>query len=145
MMKIGLLAVDSKYPNLALMKISAYHKAQVDTVEWYNQFDTYNRLYMAKCFRSRLIIPITSPMFVSRSFAVEPDTTFILFFLIVWMACSPTTRSILVLPITWLTVFLLVAVLIIVAGVSFHKSRVAYVRTWTSTTSRYTAHVITQF
>ena len=47
-MNVALLAVDSNYPNLALMKISAYHKSQGDTVEWYNPFDTYDRLYMAK-------------------------------------------------------------------------------------------------
>ena len=35
-MNIGLLPVDSSYPNLALMKISAYHKARGDSVEWYN-------------------------------------------------------------------------------------------------------------
>lgn len=32
-MNIGLLAVDSTYPNLALMKISTYHKALGDNVE----------------------------------------------------------------------------------------------------------------
>lgn len=32
-MNIGLLAVDSRYPNLALMKISSYHKAQGNRVE----------------------------------------------------------------------------------------------------------------
>ena len=26
-MKVGLLAVDSRYPNLALMKLSAWHKS----------------------------------------------------------------------------------------------------------------------
>ena len=45
-----MLAVDSNYPNLALMKVSAWHKSQGDTVEWYNPFDTYDRLYMAKVF-----------------------------------------------------------------------------------------------
>lgn len=35
-MNVALLAVDSKYPNLALMKISAYHKSVGDSVEWYN-------------------------------------------------------------------------------------------------------------
>ena len=49
-MNVALLAVDSNYPNLALMKISAWHKSQGDTVEWYNPFDTYDRLYMAKVF-----------------------------------------------------------------------------------------------
>ena len=34
-MNIGILAVDSNFPNLALMKISAYHKARGDQVEWY--------------------------------------------------------------------------------------------------------------
>lgn len=32
------------------MKVSAWHKSQGDTVEWYNPFDTYDRLYMAKVF-----------------------------------------------------------------------------------------------
>lgn len=49
-MNVALLAVDSNYPNLALMKVSAWHKSQGDTVYWYNPFDTYDRLYMAKVF-----------------------------------------------------------------------------------------------
>lgn len=44
-MNIGLLAVDSSYPNLALMKISSYHKARGDTVDWYNPFDHYDKVY----------------------------------------------------------------------------------------------------
>ena len=41
-MKIGLIDVDShNFPNLALMKISAYHKAQGDTVEWANALEHY--------------------------------------------------------------------------------------------------------
>ena len=49
-MNVALLAVDSKYPNLALMKISAYHKSVGDSVEWHNPFDRYDRLYMSKVF-----------------------------------------------------------------------------------------------
>lgn len=49
-MNIGLLAVDSNYPNLALMKISSYHKARGDKVDWYNPFDHYDKVYMAKVF-----------------------------------------------------------------------------------------------
>lgn len=49
-MRIALLPVDSNYPNLALMKISAYHKARGNTVEWYNPFDNYDELYMSKIF-----------------------------------------------------------------------------------------------
>lgn len=52
-MKIGLIDVDGhKYPNLALMKISAWHKAQGDTVEWWWGFGSYDRVYMSKVFDS---------------------------------------------------------------------------------------------
>lgn len=53
MAKIGLIDVDSyHYPNLALMKISAYHKAQGDEVEWWWGFGQYDRVYMSKVFDS---------------------------------------------------------------------------------------------
>ena len=40
MSEIGLIDVDGhgNYPNLALMKISAYHKQMGDNVEWYTIF-----------------------------------------------------------------------------------------------------------
>lgn len=49
-MNIGLLAVDSNYPNIALMKLSAAHKANGDTVDWYNPFDQYDIVYLSKIF-----------------------------------------------------------------------------------------------
>ena len=51
-MKIGLIDVDShNFPNLALMKLSAWHKAQGDTVEWwYPMADEYDIVYMSKVF-----------------------------------------------------------------------------------------------
>lgn len=49
-MNIGILAVDSNFPNLALMKISAYHKKRGDQVEWYNPLCLYDKVYMAKVF-----------------------------------------------------------------------------------------------
>lgn len=49
-MKIALLDIDGKMPNLALMKISTYHKMQRDSVEWYTPFEEYDILYMAKVF-----------------------------------------------------------------------------------------------
>lgn len=50
-MNIGLIDVDGhNFPNLALMKISAYHKAQGDTVEWWWGFGQYDRVYMSKVF-----------------------------------------------------------------------------------------------
>ena len=52
-MKIGLIDVDSHhYPNLALMKISAYHKSRGDSVEWWWGFGQYDRVYMSKVFDS---------------------------------------------------------------------------------------------
>lgn len=38
------------FPNLALMKLSAYHKAAGDTVEWFNPLFTYDRVYSSKVF-----------------------------------------------------------------------------------------------
>lgn len=49
-MNIGLIAVDSKYPNLALMKLSTYHKQQGDNVTWYSIFEHYDIVYMSKIF-----------------------------------------------------------------------------------------------
>lgn len=50
-MKIGLIDVDGhNYPNLALMKLSAWHKAQGDSVGWYVPFTHYDRVYLAKVF-----------------------------------------------------------------------------------------------
>lgn len=50
-MEIGLIDVDShNYPNLALMKISAWHKARGDNVEWWNGLKHYDRVYQAKVF-----------------------------------------------------------------------------------------------
>lgn len=50
-MKIGLFDVDGhNFPNLALMKLSAWHKAQGDSVEWCLPMARYDRVYMAKVF-----------------------------------------------------------------------------------------------
>lgn len=50
-MKIGLYDVDShNYPNLCLMKISAWHKAQGDSVEWLNYLEHYDIVYVSKTF-----------------------------------------------------------------------------------------------
>lgn len=39
-----------KFPNYALMKISAWHKAQGDTVEWWQPLDLFDRVYSSKVF-----------------------------------------------------------------------------------------------
>lgn len=50
-MKIGLLDVDGhNFPNLALMKISAYHKSIGDQTEMFFGFNHYDKVYMSKVF-----------------------------------------------------------------------------------------------
>lgn len=52
-MRIGLIDVDGhNYPNIPLMKISAWHKAQGDHVEWYEPMFSghMDKVYMSKVF-----------------------------------------------------------------------------------------------
>lgn len=52
-MKIGLIDVDGhNFPNLALMKIAAYHKSLGDDVEWYDPMFSghMDKVYMSKIF-----------------------------------------------------------------------------------------------
>ena len=53
-MRIGLIDVDghSGFPNLALMKLSAWHKQKGDNVEWYSAMFSghMDRVYMSKVF-----------------------------------------------------------------------------------------------
>lgn len=51
MSSIGLVDVDGhNFPNLALMKISTYHKQRGDSVEWAFSLLPYDKIYMAKVF-----------------------------------------------------------------------------------------------
>lgn len=52
-MKIGLIDVDGhNFPNIPLMKISAWHKKSGDEVEWYNPLISghMDKVYMSKVF-----------------------------------------------------------------------------------------------
>lgn len=50
-MNIGLVDCDkTNYPNLALMKLSSYHKAKGDSVEFVTGFNHYDRIYISKVF-----------------------------------------------------------------------------------------------
>ena len=52
-MRIGLIDVDGhNYPNLPLMKLSAWHKAQGDSVEWYDPMFSghMDKVYLSKVF-----------------------------------------------------------------------------------------------
>lgn len=50
-MRIGLIDVDGhNFPNIALMKISAFYKTLHDIVEWYTPFEHYDIVYLSKVF-----------------------------------------------------------------------------------------------
>ena len=54
-MRIGLIDVDGhNYPNLPLMKLSAWHKNKGDSVEWYEPLngwiESFDKVYMSKVF-----------------------------------------------------------------------------------------------
>lgn len=52
-MKIGLIDLDSRrFPNIALMKLSAHHKSAGDVVEWYDPMFAghFDKVYVSKVF-----------------------------------------------------------------------------------------------
>lgn len=70
-MKVGLIDVDAVhrnghsagFPNLALMRISAWHKAQGDTVEWWwSDLIHYDIVYMSKVFSDAYSPDVPEPM-----------------------------------------------------------------------------------
>lgn len=63
-MKIGLIDVDGhNFPNLALMRISAYHKARGDIVEWWwSDFVHYDIVYMSKIFSDAYSRDVPEPL-----------------------------------------------------------------------------------
>lgn len=62
-MNIGLIDVDShNFPNLALMKISAFHKSRGDHVEWWWGFGDYDIVYMSKVFDDTYSKDVDEPL-----------------------------------------------------------------------------------
>jgi hypothetical protein len=62
-MKIGLIDVDShNFPNLPLMKLSAWHKSRGDDVEWWWGFGEYDRVYMSKVFDEAYTPDVPEPL-----------------------------------------------------------------------------------
>ena len=69
-MLIGLIDVDAwgkkpKFPNLALMRLSSYHKARGDTVEWYRgplEVPMYDIVYMSKVFSDAYTPDVPEPL-----------------------------------------------------------------------------------
>ena len=72
-MRIGLIDVDAvnnhgaKFPNLALMRISAWHKAQGDEVEWWwTDLIHYDVVYMSKVFSDTYSPDVPEPLNADR-------------------------------------------------------------------------------
>lgn len=63
-MRIGLIDVDGhNFPNLALMRISAYHKSRGDQVEWWwTDMIHYDIVYMSKIFSDSYTKDIPEPL-----------------------------------------------------------------------------------
>lgn len=62
-MNIGLIDVDGhNFPNLALMKISAWHKSRGDHVEWWWGFGEYDRVYISKVFDETYSQDVPDPL-----------------------------------------------------------------------------------
>lgn len=63
-MKIGLIDVDGhNFPNLALMRISAYHKSIGDEVEWWwSDLIHYDIVYMSKIFSDAYTKDVPEPI-----------------------------------------------------------------------------------
>lgn len=63
-MKIGLIDVDGhRWPNLALMRISTYHKSRGDEVEWWwSDFVHYDIVYMSKVFSDAYTKDVAEPI-----------------------------------------------------------------------------------
>lgn len=62
-MKIGLIDIDNigrkaQFPNLALMKLSAWHKSKGDKVEWWSIDGSYDVVYGSKVFDFTQDIPV---------------------------------------------------------------------------------------
>ena len=61
--EIGLIDVDGHhFPNLALMKLSAHHKAKGDNVEWWNpEKEHYDIVYMSRVFNDEYSKDVPKP------------------------------------------------------------------------------------
>lgn len=66
--RIGLIDVDGhRFPNLALMRISAYHKRKGDIVEWWwSDFIHYDIVYMSKTFSDVYSKDVPEPINADR-------------------------------------------------------------------------------
>lgn len=71
MKKVGLIDVDGhNFPNLPLMKLSAWHKRKGDKVEWYEPFkgilEEYDIVYMSKVFSDEYTKDYEFPVYAKK-------------------------------------------------------------------------------
>lgn len=92
-MNIGLIDVDGhNFPNLALMRLSAYHKSHGDSVEMWDGFKHYDRVYMSKVFT---FSPDMEPAsMLMRSLPEAQATRITALCRTRWRECDLTTRCI---------------------------------------------------
>lgn len=67
-MRIGLIDVDGhNFPNLALMRISSFHKQMGDTVQWYSPIDGwFDIVYMSKVFSNEYSPDYEYPVYADK-------------------------------------------------------------------------------
>lgn len=67
-LRIGLIDVDGHhFPNLALMRISAYHKSKGDIVEWWwSDFEHYDIVYKSKIFSDVYSPDVPDPLYADK-------------------------------------------------------------------------------
>lgn len=66
-MSIGLIDVDGHhFPNLALMKLAAWHKSKGDAVSWWSDSGRYDIVYMAKVFSDEYSADVPEPSNAER-------------------------------------------------------------------------------
>ena len=71
-MKIGIWSDSVSYPSLPLMKLSSYHKAQGDTVEFITDMGQYDKVYLSKVFNLPAIKKIQqqAPRFIASEWVL---------------------------------------------------------------------------
>lgn len=85
MEKVGLIDVDGhNFPNLPLMKLSAWHKRKGDEVEWYEPFkgilEEYDIVYMSKVFSDEYTKDYEFPVYAKKvvkggtGYAIKKET-----------------------------------------------------------------------
>lgn len=122
-MKIGLIDVDGhRWPNLCLMKLSAYHKARGDQVEWHDGRSHYDLVYMSRVFTDSIPEITAGESALTVLSGEEQGTGLTISCLMKWSIHFRITGCIRSLQ-ELLTDFYRVAALVAVVSVSWQKKK----------------------